>query len=174
MALARFIMPAGYTNATLAFLKGAIRYKAFSGSLNAAKSSSIGSPTKEVLTLTFSAAPENNSVINVPDSNAAEFNTVTQFTYVYGGSPGAGVIPLVSGGGTAAQAATATQVALAAQLGGWDVTNPSAGVVVLVNRLPGFNVFITSGSIHILNMTEKAALSFGQQVPGRFGRNFCF
>jgi len=23
-------------------------------------------------------------------------------------------------------------------------------------------------------MTEKAALSFGQQVPGRFGRNFCF
>jgi len=43
------------------------------------------------------------------------------------------------------------------------VTNPSAGVVVLVNRLPGFNVFITSGSIHILNMTEKAALSLASK-----------
>jgi len=110
----------------------------------------------------------------VPDSNAAEFNTVTQFTYVYGGSPGAGVIPLVSGGGTAAQAATATQVALGGSIRRLGRDQSKRRCCGSGESTAWVNVFITSGSIHILNMTEKALSVLASKCRADSVRNFCF
>jgi len=116
----------------------------------------------------FSAAPPDLSTFHIPDGA-----TVKIFTFTYSGSPGAGIIPLVAGGGTAAQAATASQVALASQLTKWTVTNPSAGVLVLVSKL-GY-VPNTSNFTMATNLTMGAFLiSFAPVVPGRFGKNYCF
>lgn len=154
--------PAGYQTSALAI--GSQSYKPFNGYRQGFGPVQI---TSEVFTLTFSAAPDDGSGFNI------DFPTIA-FAYAYGGSPGAGVIPLVMGGGTAAQAATATQVALAAQIGDdWEVTNPSSGVVVMSPRQKGrvvtFDIDLDP------NFTVETDLpTFSNVIPGKFGKNYCF
>lgn len=144
-----------------------------------------GASSPEVITITFDFIPDDLSVMTVPDGvgQAAGVPT-TNFTYTYNGAPGAGIIPLVAGGGTAAQAATATQVALAAQLTNWAVTNPSAGVVVMTRLQAGFNLTaaelaaLTADLINTPNESSAVTVgvtesSFGLIIPGRFGKNYC-
>lgn len=124
--------------------------------------------TSEVLTLTFSDKPDDGSGFEIQDPEG-----LVAFEYVYGGSPASNIIPLVSGGGTAAQAATATQVALAAQLVSWIVTNPSAGVVVLVQKQKGVSPDITLTDDPNITVDTDLA-TFSNVLPGRFGKNYCF
>lgn len=133
-------------------------------------------PSAEVLTFTFSAAPNDNDTLDIPDWQGNTDTPTRTFTFVYGGSPGAGTIPLVGGGGTAAQAATAAQVALSAQLNYWTVTNPSDGVLVLTWKSKGFNLSDTAitailTGAHNITLDETLA-SPAEVVPGSFGKTF--
>lgn len=134
----------GYSTTWLANASPAAAvYKPFNGyMLSGAQSYAPWAPSRgTILNLTFSAPPADGEQLMVLDGPPNAPGTPTDaFTYVYGGSPGVGIIPLVSGGGTAAQAATATQVALAAQLNNWIVTNPSSGVVTLQSKYKGLNL----------------------------------
>lgn len=145
-----------------------------SGNMNYA----AGSPTATILTLTFSAAPADLSSLNFPDTPTIRpGNPLYAFTFTYSGAPGAHIIPLVAGGGTANQAATATQVALAAQLTNWTVTNPVAGQVKMVARQRGLTLTaaqLAAIRVGVTNVTiVQTAPSFGLIIPGRFGRNYC-
>jgi len=159
---------------------GAARYKRFNNAVTGSMGYSAGAPSKERLILTFSAAPADGSGLSIPNGppNAPNSPAVV-FTFVYGGSPGAGIIPLVGGGGTAAQAAAAAQVAIAAQVSHWVATNPSAGELDLVSVYPGLKVpdSVISGGILIgttnITITDNPP-SFGQLVPGGGGKRFSF
>lgn len=153
-------------------------YKPNNGFVSGNQNYAPGAPSAQFLTLTFTAAPANSSGLSVPDGPGNTSGTpVRNFTFTYSGSPGSGIIPLVAGGGTAAQAATATQVALAAQLTNWTVTNPSAGVVRMVRNQKGFNLSaaqITAFRVGTTNITlGNNAATFAQVIPGRFGKNYC-
>jgi len=113
----------------------------------------------------FTAAPDNGSGISIPGFGI--------FTFTWGGAPGAGIIPLVGGGGTADQAATAAQVALSAQLPGWSVTNPSAATLVLMSP-PGTLPTVTLLLDPNMDLGSNGAFTFAGVVPGRFGQNYCF
>ena len=127
-----------------------------------------------ILTLTFTAPPADTKVLTVLDGVPNSVGTPARaFTYAWNGAPGPGVIPLVAGGGTAAQAATATQVALAAQVTNWIVTNPSAGVVKMQSRFKGLNLTVAQmvtmlGSIADLSIAQTPATP-ALVVPGRRG-----
>ena len=161
--------PTGYRYAGLT--TGSRKYLPFNNFASGNMAYAPGSPSAKSVSFTFSAAPANGSSLTI-------FNGVTNvaFTYTYSGSPGAGVIPLVAGGGTAAQAATATQVALAAQLTNWTVTNPSAGQVQLVYKIRGIDGFFSSTGT--LNLAAPgfiiAGPTFPSVLPARFGKNYAF
>ncbi len=161
-----------------AWLTNGIFRKINNGFVSGSQNYGAGSPSAEVLTITFSGAPaDGTSGLAVPDGINGSGTPTTNFTYHWAGAPGAGLIPLVGGGGTAAQAATATQVALAAQLNNWTVTNPSSGVVKMVMKQKGFNIsaaaiagFLTGVTNAVLVATGR---TFGLVIPGRFGKNYC-
>ncbi len=171
--MAAYAKPAGYNAGRL--ISGSQRYKPFNmglaangqGLIQGNTSYSPAVPSMRV-PYSFSAAPANNATITIPDGP-----TNRVFTFTYAGSPGAGVIPLVAGGGTAAQAATASQVAMAAQLRNWVVTNPSSAVLVLVSRNgynPGISNFVTPANITLGAWTSL----LGNVLPARFGKNYAF
>ncbi len=159
------------------WLTNRIFRKINNGFVSGSQNYGAGAPTAEILTLTFTAAPADTSGLAVPDGINGSGTPTKSFTFTYAGSPGTGIIPLVSGGGTAAQAATATQVALAAQLTNWTVTNPSPGVVKMVMNQRGFNLSaaqITAFRTGTTNITlGNNGATFGLVVPGRFGKNYC-
>ncbi len=159
------------------WLTNRIFRKMNNGYTSGSQSYGAGAPTAEILTLTFSAAPADLSQILVPDGINGSGTPTTTFTFRWGGAPGAGNIPLVGGGGTAAQAATAAQVALAAQLSNWTVTNPSSGVTRLTMKQKGFNISaaaIAAFLVGVTNITLAAtAFSIGLVIPGRFGKGSC-
>ncbi len=164
----------------------ASRYKQYNGFVSGGIAYVPGSPTSgEIITITFIAVPDDGSIMAVPDGVGASAGIPTKnFNYDYAGAPGFQVIPLVAGGGTTAQAATATQVSLAQYLDNWTVTNPSAGVVRMQRNQVGFNLTAAElaamtadlintpieGSAVTVGVTES---SFGTIIPGRFGRNYC-
>lgn len=159
-----------------AVINGASRYKPYNGALSGSQGYAPWAFGAQVLTLTFSAAPADTSQLIIPEGPPNNPGTPSlMFTYTYGGSPGSGVIPLVSGGGTAAQAATATVTALLAQpITKWTPTNPSAGVVQLRAKQRGVNLTaaqiaaMLSGTTHI-TITQTPA-SQALVVPGSAGR----
>ncbi len=161
-------------------VNGASRYKRFNNAVSGSMAYGAGAPTRERLVLTFSAAPANGSGLSIPNGPPNNPNSpAVVFTFTWAGSPGAGVIPLVGGGGTAAQAATAAQVAIAAQVSNWVATNPSSGELDLVSVYPGLIVPATviSGGMLIgsTNITIAATPpTFGQLVPGRGAKAFSF
>lgn len=144
-------------------------YKPFNNFVSGSmKYSPQGLPGYLSYTLNFSAAPADGSQLIL--ANSPGESPVT-FTFTYNGAPGAGVIPLVAGGGTAAQAATATQVALAAQLLKWVATNPSAGLVGLTYSARG--IYLPLTTVGVVNFTTITTLpSFGAVLPARFGKNY--
>ena len=168
-----YTKPVGYNTLFLAYASGIYRpYNDFVSGMSMAYSPAVGNERR--LTLTFSAAPDDLSGLAVDDGSPANPGQLpTSLIYTWAGSPGAGIIPLVAGGGTAAQAATATQVAMAAQLDNWIVTNPSAGVVVMVYQFDGLNPEVDQlGDPNVgISLISGA---FGATLPGRFGKNFCF
>jgi hypothetical protein len=167
-----YAKPIGYD--TRMFAQASLIFRPWNGFVSGDRRLSPIISTFRTLTLTFSAAPDDLSEIDVPDGGAQEPGQAdTNFVFTWGGAPGAGIIPLVGGGGTAAQAATATSVAFNTQLVNWTVTNPSAGVVVMVSRWPGINPGITLTGVTNIGQTILAAV-LGASLPGRFGKNFCF
>lgn len=168
-----YAKPTGYN--TLCFQAAQAIYRPNNGALNS-QVMRYGPVlnTKRRLTITFSAAPDDLSELHVQDGSYGALDTPTRdFVFTYGGSPGTGVIPLVMGGGTAAQAATATFTALAAELTHWDVSNPSAGVVVLESHLAGVNPTLTDTGDTNTGVSILAA-DVGVVLPGKFGKNYCY
>lgn len=149
------------------------RYRPWNN-FNSASSYAPGAPSALTLNMTFSAAPANGSQITVPDGPPnAPSTPVRTFTFTYSGSPGTGIIPLVAGGGTAAQAATAASVALAAQLTNWTVSNPASTVLKLVAKNRGVNS--SPGLVGSTNITIATVLAtFGVVIPARFGKNYAW
>lgn len=142
-------------------------YKLWNGFITSSKYSP--SPySAQVADLTFSAAPANLSQILIQDGP-----TLKTFTYTWAGSPGSGIIPLVAGGGTAAQAATASDVALSAQLTYWSADVLVPGVLRLTSLLPGVNTAPTFVGVTNIDMVRVLA-GLGAKVPGRVGQIFCF
>jgi hypothetical protein len=130
------------------------------------------------IVLTFGGVPVDLSNLEIKDGLPQDPATpTTTFTYTYGGAPGAGIIPLVGGGGTAAQAAAATQLALSAQLDNWDVTiDPGTPLVVLLTyKHLGANIetpIEENGDTNIV-FANLGVQTFGQLFPGRVGRMYC-
>lgn len=164
--MAAYARPAGYKYDSL--IAGAIRYKPNNGFVNSNGMSGYtpGGFTPQRVNGAVSAAPADGSQIQVQDAVG-----VKTFTYVWNGAPGAGIIPLVAGGGTAAQAATAASVALAAQLVGWTVTNPSAGNFLLTSKTPGTK-YTTFGNVSGVTNTVFTRTDSVQRavLPGGNGK----
>ena len=133
----RYSAPTGYSNAIAPLINGAPKYIANNGFVQAPYAPSASG--YQVATITFSAAPADGSTLIVPDGLGGS----KTFTFTYGGAPGAGIIPLVAGGGTSAQAATATATALAAQLTTWTATNLVTNRVTLNSLIPARNIVLT-------------------------------
>jgi len=116
--MADYLKPPGYN--TLNMVNGLVGrwYKPFNQYISGSQAYGIGGPSAQVATFVFSAAPADLSQITVPDGpvNQPGGPNLKTFTFTYSGSPGAGIIPLVAGGGTAAQAATAAYNAMLSQL----------------------------------------------------------
>lgn len=164
----RYLKPAGYKTY---IARGASRYKPFNGYVSGGDSYGPRQVTAATDTIAFSAAPTNLATLTIPDG-ATNNAAVKSFVFTYSGSPGALVIPLVAGGGTAAQAATATQVALAAQLTNWVVTLASATSVLLTSKQAGINpIIVTSDVVHI--SIAPSASSIGNVHPGKAGNVYC-
>jgi hypothetical protein len=138
-----------------------------------------GAPIGLDVTFTFTAAPANLSTITIPDDNSA-FNPGAPrlYTFTYSGAPGTGVIPLVAGGGTAAQAAAAAAQALgvfaASKLLYWTVSNPTATSLRLVSQLKGKLINIVLGGVTNMTTVVNQQAGFAPILPGRFGKNYCF
>lgn len=169
----QYKQPRGYDYSPL--IRGASRYKPFNGYVGGGVNYAPNPSTLEQLTLTFSAAPVDGSSIRV-QVHPSILLPPEIWVFTYGGSPGDLIIPLVSGGGTAAQAATATATALngdSTVTSTWTVTNPSAGLVVMTSKIVGFSPTLTTfGTTHITIGTQAATQ--GVVLPGRFGKNYCF
>jgi len=170
----RYSKPIGYNTECFNSLSSKA-YKPFNGYMSGSENYAPGQYSPQVATLTFGAsAPADTSSITVPDGPANDPGTPTDsFVFTWGGAPGAGIIPLVGGGGTAAQAATATQVALSAQLSQWIVELTAPTVVRLTSRQPGVNIGPgLVGATGITITTVLAALR--ALLPARFGKNFAW
>lgn len=166
----QYARPLGYKVARL--IAGASKYLPFNGFVSGGMNYAPNVVTAKIVNLTFSAAPTDGSTLTIqdgPPTNPGAPNRV--FAFTYGGSPGAGIIPLVSGGGTAAQAAAATQLALAAQLTNWTVTIPVGAplVVLLVAKNRGFNPTVVNSDVTHIAKGESGSTQ-NPVIPGRAGR----
>ncbi len=156
-----YLKPGGYKYSGLK--AGATGYKPFNGFLGSAVGFNPGLALNSAYN--FSAAPADGSQIKLPYGKV--------YTFVWNGSPAPGVIPLVAGGGTAAQAAAAATLAMAAQSPGWSITNPSATQLVLLS--PGG----TAPAIVLVGVTNMSLLgpvnvAVRGTSPARFGKNYAF
>lgn len=167
--MSRYAMPAGYRR-----IAAPAGYKIFNNFRSGSKWYAPGAPTgffSEIFN--FVGAPANGSQIIVPDGPIGNPNgTLRTFTFTWAGSPGAGIIPLVAGGGTAAQAATAAQVAMSAQLSHWDVDNPSSAVLTLLQNQQGVSTPTTRVGTTNMSLVNGTSVSPGAFVPARIGRIF--
>jgi hypothetical protein len=158
--MGRYAKPSGYRS-----LSQPIGYKVFNNYISGDQYYSPSAPSKYSISYNFVGAPANGSQIQVQDGP-----TLKTFTYTYSGSPGAGIIPLVAGGGTAAQAATAAQVAMAAQLTYWTVTNPSSAALTMVNNLRGQNVAPVRVGTTNMSPVGGASPTWSAVLPARVGQ----
>ena len=149
---------------------GAKGYKPFNGFIGGDVAYGPRVVSLASLQFNFVGVPANGSSVQIPDGPPNSPGTPTlNFVYTYSGAPGPGIIPLVAGGGTAAQAAAATQLAMAAQLTKWTVTNPSAIIVLLVQKQPGISPSpIFTGATNISVVASLSAI--GNVLPGRSGK----
>ncbi len=167
----RYSKPIGYNTMGLTSQRNV--YKPFNGFASGSGAYAPGNYSAQTNTLAFTGTPANGSQITVPDGPVNQPSTpnLKTFTFTWAGSPGAGIIPLVAGGGTAAQAATAASVALAAQLTNWSVALTAATVVRLTSLQPSVNV--SSGLVGATNITLTTVLSAIRAVlPCIRGRGF--
>lgn len=159
----RYSKPPGYSTLFLINGNKGRTYKPWNGYVSGDNSYSPGRYSLSTTSMTFSAAPANNSQLTVQDGSVLK-----TFTFTYSGSPGPGIIPLVAGGGTAAQAANATQVALAAQLTYWTASISAPTVAVITSTVRG--PVTGPGSVGSTNITFTTIVStLGIPVPGRVG-----
>lgn len=167
--MSRYSKPAGYATSFLDLTNRV--YRAFNGYVSGSAEYAPSRFSYQTVTFTFGAAPATLSQITVPDgpNNQPSTPNLKTFTFTWAGSPGAGIIPLVAGGGTAAQAATAAMTTLNAQLTNWVATNPSAGVMVLTSRLRGMNV--GPGLVGATNITLTTLLAgLTKALPAAAGK----
>lgn len=159
--------PRGYKYAGL--INGAAGYKPNNNFLSGNMNYAPGAPTLKSITYNFVGAPANNSTLTVQDGppNSPGAPTKT-FTFTWAGAPGVGVIPLVAGGGTAAQAAVAAAAVLSGQLTKWTTT--VAGTAITMTQLQkGVNATTTPSSSPNSNMSAVTGSSaaFTPTLPGR-------
>ena len=164
--------PAGYKYAGLT--NGTQGYKRFNNAASQAIPYLPGPPKALSKTYQFTAAPADTATLQIQDVGPLTSNVLITrtFTYHYAGAPGTGLIPLVAGGGTAAQAAAATKLALDAQLNNWVITVLS-DVITFTSKQPGVNFTITpstSPAAH-MNLLTGVSPTFGLILPARFGKS---
>jgi len=153
--------PAGYQVGNL--IVGAQRYKRYNNALQQAIPYLPGAPNAFTATYNFTAAPADTSTLTIGG---------VVFTFTWAGAPGAGIIPLVAGGGTAAQAAAATKLAVETQLPGiWTVTVATTFATFIARQI-GINPVITPSVAPASNMAAITGLpsTFGNLLPARFGK----
>ena len=153
---------------------GASMYRPFNRFISGGIAYGPGAPSAQIANFAMSAVPANGSAVTVPDGPLNQPGTpLKTFTFTYSGSPGTGIIPLVAGGGTIAQAIVAMQTALEAQLVNWTVVTPatpSSGLIRLTSRLPGVTVGPGLGGSGPTNLTITTTQSvFASVLPGRAG-----
>ncbi len=163
--------PTGYKYAGLT--NGAQGYKRFNNAGSQAIPYLPGPPKAFSATYQFTAAPADTATLQIQDVGPLTSNVLLTrtFTYHYAGSIGTGLIPLVAGGGTAAQAAAATKTALDSQLSNWIITVVS-DVITFTSKQTGVSYTITPGTSPASNMNllTGVAPTFGLILPARFGK----
>ncbi len=163
--------PPGYKYAGLT--NGAKGYKRFNNAAAQATPYLPGTPKAFSATYQFTAAPADTSTLSIQDIGPSNTLITKLFTYHWAGSPGAGLIPLVGGGGTAAQAAAATKLALDAQLNNW-IISVLVDVITFTAKQVGVSYTITPSSSPAAHMNLLTGVSptFGLVLPARFGKNY--
>jgi hypothetical protein len=165
--------PIGYKYSGLT--KGSQSYKRFNNAAAQATPYLPGAPSAFSSTFNFTGVPANNSTIVIQDIGATNQPFNRTFTFTYAGSPGAGIIPLVAGGGTIAQATVAAALALNAQLNNWVVTSSPTSLTFRSKQI-GISLTITPSSAPNANMSlvNGVAPTFNLVLPARFGKNHAF
>jgi hypothetical protein len=163
-----YAKPTGYKYSGLT--AGASRYKPNNGFISGNQNYAPGAPNKKSITYNFVGAPANASTFTVQDGPPNSPGSPTRvFTFTWGGSAGTGVIPLVAGGGTAAQAAVAAQAALSGQLTTWTVT-VNGTAISLVQKQKGINPTTTPSGTSNMNAVTGVTSAPTTVLPGRAGR----
>jgi len=172
--MSRYSKPPGYNTLHLVNGLNGRSYKPYNGFISGSENYAPGQYSPQVATLTFASAPDDLSTIDIPDGPTSAPGTPTKtFTFVYGGAPGVGVIPLDVGGGTAAQAVTAAVNVLAAQLTYWSVLASAATVLRLTSRQPGVNTLVVVEDTASITLSTVLA-SLLTVLPARFGKNYAW
>lgn len=163
--------PAGYKYSGLT--AGASKYKPNNGSLSGNSRYAPGAPTAQRRVYNFTAAPGDLSTLTVGDGPANDPDSpASVFTFTWNGAPGAGVIPLVAGGGTAAQAAVAATNVLNAQLDNWTV-EVSVDTISMTRKDVGVNSTVTPQVAANMNLVNSVTAAPTAVLPGRVGNLSC-
>lgn len=126
--------------------------------------------TAQRILLTFSGVPADASTIIVADIDGTGAIIAKTFTFTYGGSPGAGIIPLVGGGGTTIQATAATLLAFQQQLLSWVETSISNVSFWITRNIVGITSAAISGSQATISPSAVSGAAVALTVlPVRFG-----
>jgi hypothetical protein len=159
----RYVKPPGYRT-----ILAPAGYKPFNGFLGGDKSYGPRLVTAQAYLFTFLDAPDDLSTITIFDGGASEV-----FTFTYGGAPGAGIIPLAVGGGTAAQAAAAALVVFQEQLSDWTSRAVSSVSTEIAAKEVG--IFMSAARSDAVNVgLANSTPEIGNVLPARFGRNYGF
>lgn len=163
-----YAKPAGYATISLT---GVSRYRPFNNFLSGNVRYAPNRPTRLSVNLAFGATPANGSQIVMPIGSPANPTNLT-LTFTYNGSPGPGIIPLVSGGGTAAQAATAAALAIAQQAPNWTANNNASANVILTANVRGVNLSPSLVGSTNITLSTLVAVTFRQVIPAILGKVF--
>lgn len=166
-----YAKPTGYKYSGLT--AGASRYKPNNGFISGNQNYAPGAPNKAVKVYNFVGTPANASTFAVQDGPPNSPGSPTKtFTFTWAGSAGPGIIPLVAGGGTAAQAAVAAAAALSGQLTNWTViVNGTA--LSLTQKQKGINPTTTAGAGSNMSLVSGTASAPTTVLPGRAGLTGC-
>lgn len=169
--------PNGYNVSAL--LAGSSRYKPFNNSPNSGSLMSYGAgvPSNYSVLFEFNAVPPDGTTFDIPDGLGPDPSTpTTTLTFVYGGAPGPGIVPLAVGGGTIDAMLIALLSVVNTQIDNWTgVANATDDTFLFTYNPKGINpnptIVVTGMTIPDLVAVITSA-SFGRVLPAIFGKNF--
>lgn len=156
LASNRYVKPSGYRTIT-----PPSAYKPFNGYLGGDKTWGPRLVTAQSLGLLFAGVPADLSVLTIEGQ---------AFTFKWNVPSSPGVIPLVAGGGTIAQAATSALTVLGDELVGWTVTQTASDILRATKNEVGENASWLQVNTNITISNNLFVI--GNVLPAKAGKCF--